>query len=192
MSWLAEVYGDWKTEPACREEADSAGFSPPSPAPDPGDFTPDALSWLAQAFGIDLVAPQAEPVPPAVPPFCREPILALPTPPPDPAIQRLVALLPPTLTERYQERAAVREYDGGLFRHEAELAALTDLVPHVPAPFDAEIWNTLAARGPVKGADKRVWAARMLDQLERHTGLSNRISWPLFLRLERLEEMRQA
>lgn len=46
----------------------------------------------------------------------------------DPVVADLVARLNPNLRELFEERAAVREYDGGMTRELAEALALLDVI----------------------------------------------------------------
>ncbi len=50
-------------------------------------------------------------------------------------VQALVERLPEDLLEAWQERAAIREYDGGFSRPHAEALALLDLVESDPDAF---------------------------------------------------------
>jgi hypothetical protein len=46
--------------------------------------------------------------------------------------------LPPDLHEAWQERAGIREFDGGLPRSQAEALALGDVLGHVDPPVGAK------------------------------------------------------
>lgn len=50
-------------------------------------------------------------------------------------VQSLVERLPEDLLEAWQERAAIREYDGGFSRPHAEALALLDIVESDPDAF---------------------------------------------------------
>lgn len=50
-------------------------------------------------------------------------------------VQALVERLPEDLLEAWEERAAIREYDGGFSRPHAEALALLDLVESEPDAF---------------------------------------------------------
>lgn len=50
------------------------------------------------------------------------------TPPIDPVVASMVKRLPEHLQELWQERAAIRQYDGGQSRELAEAMALHDVV----------------------------------------------------------------
>jgi len=54
------------------------------------------------------------------------------TRPIDPTVAELVGLLDEDLAEMFQERAAVREYDGGHTRGHAEALALLDVIERHP------------------------------------------------------------
>lgn len=54
------------------------------------------------------------------------------TRPVDPTVAKLVGLLDDDLAEMFQERAAVREYDGGYARAHAEALALLDVLNRHP------------------------------------------------------------
>lgn len=46
----------------------------------------------------------------------------------DPRVARLVSWLPPDLIEAWQERAAIRQYDAGYGKRDAEIEALLDVL----------------------------------------------------------------
>ena len=50
----------------------------------------------------------------------------------DPDIAEWVTTLDTNLRELFEERAGIREYEGGLTRREAELAAYHDVQPKIP------------------------------------------------------------
>ena len=58
--------------------------------------------------------------------------------------------LPPDLYEYWQERAGIREFDGGLSRQEAETLALADVL--CDAPAEVAVTNTRLT-GPAKAND---------------------------------------
>lgn len=55
--------------------------------------------------------------------------------PPDPEISDLVACLDKDRRELFEERAAIREFDGGLLRERAECLALLDVLRLHPMAF---------------------------------------------------------
>lgn len=46
----------------------------------------------------------------------------------DPRVARLVSWLPPNLVEVWEERAAIRQYDAGYAKRDAEIEALLDVL----------------------------------------------------------------
>ena len=46
----------------------------------------------------------------------------------DPRVARLVSWLPPDLIEVWEERAAIRQYDAGYAKRDAEIEALLDVL----------------------------------------------------------------
>ena len=46
----------------------------------------------------------------------------------DPRVARLVAWLPPDMIEAWEERAAIRQYDAGYTKRDAEIEALLDVL----------------------------------------------------------------
>ena len=50
----------------------------------------------------------------------------------EPDIAQWLATLDAHTRELFEERAGIREYDGGLTRREAELAAYHDVQPKIP------------------------------------------------------------
>jgi hypothetical protein len=50
----------------------------------------------------------------------------------EPDIAQWLTTLDAHTRERFEERAGIREYEGGLSRQEAELAAYQDVQPKIP------------------------------------------------------------
>lgn len=49
----------------------------------------------------------------------------------DPRVAILVSWLPPDLAEKWEERAAIRQYDAGYSKREAEIESLLDVLVSV-------------------------------------------------------------
>ena len=76
------------------------------------------------------------------PPWLRQAVQLAPKPPPAVSPSDLT----PGLRERWEERVAIMEYDGGLSLKEAEAAALADVLRQAEAPADKG--NAVGNAGP--------------------------------------------
>ena len=56
----------------------------------------------------------------------------------DPRVARLVSWLPESAAEAWQERAAIRQYDAGYTKHDAEVEALLDVLLSLGPPQTGE------------------------------------------------------
>ena len=81
-------------------------------------------------------------------------------------IQNIVDRLPEELVESWQERAAIREYDGGFSRPHAEALAVLDLLDD-----DPDVLSELRAAQIGVGNSSRFFVASSEELLREHAGL---------------------